>query len=248
MPFANTPLQLLIQKLERRTRLTTEDQAALLKLDYRRRLFRANEYIVRENERPGPCQLLIDGIAMRTKMTLDGSRQIMSLQFPGDMMDLQHLYLDHADHNLEALTLCRVAEVERTAVQHLMKTRPSLMRAIIIEIASEASIHREWALNIGCRSGRARIAHLICEFAYRIGSRDPSPDDEFILPMTQDQLGDAVAITSIHVNRKLKELTELKLILRPGRFKLKILDWIGLQNEAGFNPRYLHMPRQEGSL
>lgn len=243
MPNANTPLQLLVLKLNSRMQLAYSDQAALLDLNYRLRSFHADEYILREDERPGPCLLLIDGLAMRTKISSDGSRQITSIHLPGDMLDLQHLYLDYADHSIQALSSCRVAEVERAAVQHLMETLPSLMQALTIEIASEASIQREWTLNIGRRSGRARIAHLICEFAYRHGLREPNPDYEVILPMTQDQLGDAAAITSVHVNRMLKELTELKLITRPARFRIRILDWINLQKEAGFNPRYLHMAR-----
>src|SRR3546814_4977156 len=46
--------------------------------------------------------------------------------------------------------------------------RPSLSRAIVVDILIEASIGREWLLNIGRRNALARLAHLICEIHYRL--------------------------------------------------------------------------------
>jgi CRP-like cAMP-binding protein len=37
-------------------------------------------------------------------MTLQGARQIVSLHLPGDFLDLQNLFLNISDHNVQALT------------------------------------------------------------------------------------------------------------------------------------------------
>ena len=57
--------------------------------------------------------------------------------------------------------------------------------------------------------------------------------------MSQEQLGDAVSITPVHVNRSLKSLVHDGLIEQSGR-RIVFPDWNRLKDEAGFNERYLH--------
>lgn len=59
--------------------------------------------------------------------------------------------------------------------------------------------------------------------------------------MTQEQLGDAVGLTAVHVNRVLKGLAQRGLIERDRR-QIRIIDWAGLRDASDFNPRYLHLP------
>ena len=63
---------------------------------------------------------------------------------------------------------------------------------------------------------------------------------EYELPMTQEQLADAVALTSVHVNRTLMKLEEDGYIARTKRH-IVINDWHKLAKLADFEPRYLHM-------
>ena len=60
------------------------------------------------------------------------------------------------------------------------------------------------------------------------------------LPITQEQLADAVALTSVHVNRTLMKLQEDGLITRNRRM-ITVLDWKKMMNQADFEPRYLHI-------
>jgi CRP-like cAMP-binding protein len=64
------------------------------------------------------------------------------------------------------------------------------------------------------------------------------------LPLTQDELGDAVGVSTVHVNRVLQDLRRDGLIvLRNGR--LSTPDWEGLQEAGEFDPVYLHIEREE---
>jgi CRP-like cAMP-binding protein len=58
-------------------------------------------------------------------------------------------------------------------------------------------------VNIGRRDSRSRIAHLLCEFAYRLNAQDLSTYGNYELPITQEQLADATGLTAVHVNRVL---------------------------------------------
>jgi predicted ArsR family transcriptional regulator len=57
---------------------------------------------------------------------------------------------------------------------------------------------------------------------------------------TQEQIGDAVGLTAVHVNRTLKSLSNDGLITQSRR-GMTFPDWDRLRDEAGFNTRYLHM-------
>lgn len=63
---------------------------------------------------------------------------------------------------------------------------------------------------------------------------------EYELPMTQEQLADCTGLTSVHVNRMLKSLSQDGLISRTKR-SVTIEDWTELARAGDFESAYLHM-------
>jgi CRP-like cAMP-binding protein len=129
-------------------------------------------------------------------------------------------------------------------LQDLVLHRPAIGSAIIQLTLIEASILREWVVNVGRRDARQRIAHLLCEFAVRLEIRGLTTDGGFELPMTQEQLADATGLTSVHVNRVLKGLEADGLISRKRRY-IQFDDWRALQDAGDFTRRYLHVSDQD---
>ena len=107
------------------------------------------------------------------------------------------------------------------------------------ETLVDASIFREWTLNVGRRPARMRIAHLLCEFALRLDKAGLGKQLDYELPMTQEQLADALALTPVHVNRMLMDLGRDGLITRTSR-SVRIDDWHKLAQEGDFDPAYMH--------
>ncbi len=95
-------------------------------------------------------------------------------------------------------------------------------------------------LNIGRRKAIVRIGHLLCEFALRLEFSELGKQTEYELPITQEQLADAVALTAVHVNRTLMKLEADGYISRSRRH-IVINDWHKLAVLADFQPRYLHL-------
>src|SRR5258706_15965515 len=62
----------------------------------------------------------------------------------------------------------------------------------------------------------------------------------FHLPVTQNQIGSATGLSTVHVNRSLQELKKGGLALLGGA-EARVLDWKGLQDAAGFDPAYLYI-------
>lgn len=186
----------------------------------------------------------MSGFAYRQKVTGEGTRQIVALCIPGDAIDFQNMFLSISDHGIQILTRAVVADIPREPLQQLMLKRPAIGVAIIHSTLIEASILREWVVNVGRRDARARIAHVLCEFAVRLEARGLASKDGFELPMTQEQLGDATSLTPVHVNRVLKGLQSDGLISRQRR-NIQFTDWRALQDTADFTRRYLHLPGED---
>ncbi|MDO7842553.1 Crp/Fnr family transcriptional regulator [Sphingomonas immobilis] len=226
--------------LKARYSLDRDDLDGIERLNGTARSFEPNQYLLREGDRPKYCSFLVDGFVYRHKIVADGGRQIVSIHIPGDIIDLQNMLLQEADHNIQALTAATVLLFPHEEVVALAFARPAVGKAMWRETLIEASISREWIANVGRRDARERTAHLICELAMRRESAGLGPREAYELPMTQEQLGDALGLTAVHVNRTLKALQDDGLITRSKR-SVAVNDWERLRAVADFTTNYLHL-------
>ena len=141
---------------------------------------------------------------------------------------------------MQALTRCQVALVPRDAIVELIRSRGKVAHAMWIDTLIDGSIYREWIVNVGRRDARAAMCHLLCEFARRLEASGMGSNGGYELPMSQEQLGDALGITPVHVNRVLRELDREGLIEREKRF-VRVPNWEKLRKVGGFNENYLHL-------
>ena len=243
MPEHRHPLELLARKLETHANLPEDDRQALMALPHIVKKFEPAAYIVREGDPPQVCAVLVSAFAYRQKSTGEGARQILSIHIPGDAVDFQNMFLDVADHSVQMLTRGEVALIQRPRFQELLRQRPAIAHAILVTLLIESSIFREWVLNVGRRDSRTRLAHVLCEFASRQQARGLAPEYAYELPMTQEQLADALGLTPVHVNRVLKSLEADGLIKRHKRM-VAFPDWERMRHLADFNLRYLHVTPQ----
>ena len=92
--------------------------------------------------------------------------------------------------------------------------------------------------DVGRRDALERMAHLICEAHYRLSLVDAHQSQQIYFPLTQDDLADVLGLTPVHINRKLQQLRQEKLITLRSK-QLTIHDLRTLQQIAGFDPAYL---------
>ena len=228
-----------IRKLDGLAALPDRDKAALKALPLRLKRVPANHMLVREGDMVNECSILLEGFACRHKDTSGGHRQIVSFHLPGDILDLQHLWLSRADHNVETLTAGRIALIATADLRRLAEERPAIDRAFWRDALIDASIFREWVLNVGGRDGKSRIAHMLCEFGARWQAAGLGSPDRFELPMTQQVIAEATGMSLVHVNRMLQELDRSGAIVRDKRV-VEIVDWDRMREIADFDPAYLH--------
>ena len=229
----------LVRKLDRLGALTPADQDLLQALPVTIREAAAGQYLVREGAPTTECCVLVTGYACRHKVAADGGRQIVSFHLAGDILDLQHLLLPVADHNVQTITDAIIAWIPKVALRRAAAESVRIADAMWRDTLIDASIFREWVLNVGRRDARSRTAHMLCEFAARRSAAGLGSPEEFDLPMTQEQIADATGLTAVHVNRMLRALEEDGAISRERR-RSRIVDWPLMRRIAQFDPDYLH--------
>ena len=96
---------------------------------------------------------------------------------------------------------------------------------------------------IGTLNARERLAHFFCELRDRLKPIGLMVNDAYKLSITQEELGDASGMSTIHVNRMLQELRSEGLITTKGK-NLVINDWARLKKVGQYCPDYLHLGQQ----
>jgi CRP-like cAMP-binding protein len=225
-------------KLDQHATLTEADRSAFLDLPVRCQTFKAGGYVARQGERVRSVGVVLSGFAYGSKVTSNGARQIISVHMPGDLISVQHAAFRKATSSIQMMTPGDVALISADDLDALVAERPDVQRAVWLSTLVDGSIASEWVVNVGRRDARSRIAHLLCEFATRLKAVRSDREIAYEFPMTQEQVGDATGLTSVHVNRTLQDLRRNGLIRHDNR-TVTIADWKALTAVGDFQAEYL---------
>nr|WP_246587022.1 Crp/Fnr family transcriptional regulator [Stakelama flava] len=217
--------------------LSDDECAALARLEERTRHVRRGAILQRENEPANELFILNKGLMMSYVLLDDGSRQILRFLFPGDMLGMPGIIYREAPETLCALSDCVVCPFDRSALSDLMTAQPRLGSMILIVSQIERVALTDRLAMLGRTSAKARVGALLLEMRDRLRATDKSIAATFSLGLTQEEIGDATGLTSVHVNRMLRQLEEEGLIRRDSG-KLTLTDEITLARTANYVNRY----------
>lgn len=229
----------VVRRFESLACLSQDDRGALFELLDPWEWVPAGRVIDREGDAPGVINALLSGIACRHKDFSDGRRQIIAILLPGDMARDPAGALRPADHHVRTLTRAKVVKIPARRFGSVVASHPGIERALEIAAVLEAALLRAWIVNLGQRRAHERLAHLLCEIAHRMITVDlRRPDGSFELPLTQKDLGMALGLSSVHVNRVLQQLRAEPVLEFAGGV-LRIHDLARLEAIANFDRAYL---------
>jgi CRP-like cAMP-binding protein len=231
-------LQLFVNRLTSRSILTDEEASALLGLKGQIKQVAAHVDSVRQGEQVDHSCLVVEGLVGRFGQNSDGARQTTCLYIPGDMADLPSVVSPRSAWGLAALTPTTILRVPHADLRRIAARHSGIAEAFWRDCVADGSIFSEWVVNVGRRDARTRIAHLFCEMAIRFDRIGQGDKRSFPLPITQADLGDATGLTSVHVNRILKELRDRSIVTaRAG--KITIDDWDQLVSVGDFDDAFM---------
>lgn len=233
----------LIKRLDLVASLNDDDREALRALPLIPKTVQAGSDIASHGEEIRHCCLLLEGLTHRYRTMRGGKRQIIAFHVAGDIPDLHSLKFNTLDHSLAATVRCEIGLIPHDAIWNLCMDRPNIASALWRETLIDGAIFRQWIVSLGRMSGMQRTAHLLCELMMRMQAMGLVDGRRYHLPLTQNELADALGLTVVTVNRTLQTLKQKELIDRD-RSWLTIKDWEGLAEIAEFDPGYLHFRTQ----
>jgi CRP/FNR family transcriptional regulator len=157
------------------------------------------------------------GWACRTVALADGRRQIVSILLPGDMIGIKGLVVARPTESVEALTPVTLNWCPRERLLELGETHPEVMLRLLLTAAETDRRLERWMLALARCSAEERLAAFLLSLRARLRAIGLMPRDTFLLPMTQQQIGDHLGLTVVHVNRVMRRLREAGLLMQQKR-------------------------------
>ncbi|MCS3949707.1 CRP-like cAMP-binding protein [Bradyrhizobium japonicum] len=229
----------LVRRLRTSSGISDDDVKEIEQLPIAVRQYPAETPVVRDGERATDCCLIADGFCARSKTIPSGKRQILSIHIPGEIPDLMSLFLHVMDHDLSTLTPCTLGFIRHETLRKLHQRSPSVAELFWRDTLIDSAMFREWIVNVGQRPAPARLAHVMIELRERLRVIERLDGNSFEMPLTQEQIGEALGITAVHANRVIKQLRQ-EGIVELHRGRVTVLDERKFLELADFDGRYLH--------
>lgn len=228
----------LARKLGAFADLTAQELSVLSDLHARRKTFSSGHDMVHQGQPEQSAYILADGWVCSYRLLASGSRQIVDFQIPGDFLGLRTILCRTAGHSIEPLTVVKASAVSANELMDVFTQNPRLGTAVLWAASRDDAMVVEHLVGIGRRNAVERTAHLLLELGARLTLVGLGTKAGYDCPLSQYLLADALGLSSVHVNRVLRELREDGLLtFRNGRVNLT--NFSGLVALADFNQDYL---------
>nr|WP_298523183.1 Crp/Fnr family transcriptional regulator [uncultured Halomonas sp.] len=208
------------------------------------RHLKAGDSLWQEGENASSLIVLRSGWAYSAHYHKDGSRQLLETYLPGDVLGLCQVASGNRRTNAVMLTDGWVCELPHSSLLGMFNDSP-MTTALLFAIANQRQVMlAERQIMMTHRSAKQRLAHFICECHARLLETGETYRDEFLLPLTQQDLADTLGMSAVHVSRTFSQLAAEGLVQRR-LFQLIILDANKLREVAAFDGRYLKIQWNE---
>lgn len=228
----------LVRRLRSYMDINPDEVAALLSAARPPLAFEAREELIRSGDSP-PLFFLERGWALRYLPMNSGDQQIVQIILPGDIVD-GAAFLPEA--RTVAAVRCATSVLARpfdpAAFRALIRDFPTLAKAFWLGVMLDENMLLEHIARLGRRNSAEALAHLMLELHHRLGRIGEVQDDSITMPLSQNDIGDLLGITPVHVSRTFTALRQTGL-MDMDRPSVRFFDIPRLKRFAGFDPAYL---------
>lgn len=205
----------VVRKLNRLNALSETDVDAIHRCSFRRQHYQHDAQICREGER-FVCRAILSGWVAQARELPDGRRQIFSFLLPGDLIGMRRSKL--APSSLIAITNVITADItplcERMADGECSST---LQKACVRAEEMEEMMLLNHIVRLGRQTASQRLAHILLEIGERLAMAEGADPHDYTLPITQENLSDALGLSLVHMNRTIQTLRREQLMYLRGR-------------------------------
>nr|WP_301285186.1 Crp/Fnr family transcriptional regulator [Halomonas sp. FL8] len=229
----------IVQQFKQHCSLSEKEKVLLLELEQNPIKVNAGDIIWQENSKVDQFCTISQGWAYSFRNLGDGSRQILKVYLPGDIIGMR----DFAFSNrLAGVAMIDDGIVSPFSHEHLLKIfrKSTALTAGLFAIACrQQAILTERLIYLARRTAQQRLAHFLYEMFLRLERIGAVNNGRFRLPLSQEQLGDILGLSAVHVSRTFTAFREEGLVLRD-RHRVTLPDPEALALVAEFDGSYLN--------
>ncbi|WP_404364229.1 Crp/Fnr family transcriptional regulator [Marinobacter sp.] len=178
------------------------------------------------------------GWAVSYRNMENGTRQVLDIYVPGDIIGLREFAFQKRVAGLMVLTDAELCAFPKMRLTEVFSKSILLCSIFFMITARDQAILLERLVNLGRRSAKEKLAHFLVEMCKRLGKTNPAVANELKLPLTQALIADALGLSAVHVSRTFQELKETGQV-GVSNGGIEVHDIEGLKEIAGFDPSYL---------
>jgi CRP/FNR family transcriptional regulator len=202
------------------SQVSHEAASALVPIAHHRRI-PAGQVIQSEHQGLGWLAIIVSGVVKLVKAQKDGRLQIVGLQYPADFVG--DPYLVRSALIAEATTPLELCCFSRSAFENVMRNHPSLEQALYRRALNDLEAAREWMFLLGRKSAREKVASLLMSMATRSRLGPTAHAATFDLPLSRNEIADALGLTIETVSREFRSLKDAGIISTLGRRTVNVL-------------------------
>ncbi len=165
----------------------------------------------------GQIYILLEGWACRYQMTPNGGRQIVYIHLPGEVCNLDRLHRPEGLSSVAALSDCHIATFSVDALKRVIGEHAAVRDLFWSLTVAENVALTDRIVSLGGRSSRQRVAHFMLDLLARLEILGLAPLGTLRIPLTQQDIGDVLGLSTVHVNRTLQALRDEGLLASKGR-------------------------------
>lgn len=165
--------------------------------------------------------VLRDGCARVCKVLADGRRMITGFFFPSDIVGLAE-EVTYA-YSCEAVTRISLCRFPRKALRELFLEYPVLEQHILSVATNELAAAQDQMVLLGRKTASEKLASFLLLLSSRAKRRN-ARRDELFLPMSRNDIGDHLGLTTESVSRCFTRLRKQEIIRLDAAHTITILD------------------------
>ena len=224
----------LVTRLGRYVELTGDERSFLARMEEPQRKMGARQVILNRGQRANGLYVLKQGWAIVRSRTVRGRSHILRIYLPGEVMGLGELGLSYAPNTISMHTEGVVCPFPREALPELMARMPRLSALLNALSSLDQIALRDQCTALGLMTAEDRLIQWLLQLRARLGVANEGIGERFRVPFSQAEIGEAVGMTPVYVNKLLRKLGEEGRI-RVERPYVELLDREGLENQVGFS-------------
>ena len=201
-----TPQTAFLNRICRYVDLTEDERAALTKLETASVPRHKRDSVLAADRPDDRIAILRSGWAVSRARSGDKLTTITQIYMPGDIIGLADIGFQRPPHDVTMQTDGTVNLLERRRLLTFSQRHPRLF-ALILSLASlDATAMHDRMHAITRYTAEHRLMHFLLTIKSKSEQASDHASDQFPLPFSQKEIGDALGLTDIYVNRLLRSL------------------------------------------